>query len=97
MSLSLQDQAVSNLVKKATFEQLTINQDKDGKITVDGRYKIELLDENGNLVTTLDSVSFGMNQDQLVANPNFATAYPIIRDLARSGLALVKPEFVAQL
>jgi hypothetical protein len=42
----------------------------------------------------LPSTSFGMSQAQLMANPNIAIAYPILRDLARSGLALVAPELV---
>lgn len=94
MSLSLKNQEVANLIKKPTFKQLIISQDAAGKMTVDGTYTVDLVDAEGNIVTNLESISFGVSHEQLVANPNFLTAYPIIRDLARSGLALVQPHFV---
>jgi hypothetical protein len=96
MSLSLQNQEVASLIKKPTFKQLIISQDAAGRMSVDGTYSVDLVDAEGNIVTNLESISFGVSHEQLVANPNFATSYPVIRELARSGLESVKPKFVVK-
>lgn len=95
MALTLQSIPMG-LVKVPVFERLVISQAADGSMSVDGTYRVELRNESGEKVTDLESVSFGMNQAQLLANPNFASTYPVLRDLARSGLALVAAELVAQ-
>jgi hypothetical protein len=63
-------------------------------MSVDVRYKVDLKDADGNIVSALPPVAVGFNQEQLMANPNFPTTYAIIRELARSGLATVEPDFV---
>ena len=96
MALSLQNQEVASLIKKPTFKQLIISQDAAGKMTVDGTYTVDLVDSAGNVVTNLESISFGVSHEQLVANPNFLATYPVIRELARSGLESVNPGFVVR-
>jgi len=97
MSLELVTAPVEGLTKVPVFERLLIQQAADGTMSVDGSYKVELRDADGNVLSTLPSVSFGMNQAQLMANPNFASTYPVLRALARSGLASVAPEFVSEI
>ena len=96
MSLELVTSPVTGITKVPVFERLNIQQAADGTMSVDGSYKVELRDADGNVLSTLPSVSFGMSQAQLMANPNFASTYPVLRALARSGLASVAPDFVSE-
>lgn len=96
MSLQLQNVTIGSTHKKPIFESITITQDREGKMMAVGSYRIEVVaDSDGAGVASLGTVAFAIDHDVLVANPDFADGYRIIRDLARSGLQSSAPEYVA--
>ena len=96
MALEIATIDVSGIKRTAVFESLTITQSKEGRMSVDGRYRIELRDAAGAVVAVTSQAVFGFNQEELMANPGFMTGYGIIRELARRGLAQSNPELVTE-
>lgn len=95
MSLNLQNVSVGEMAKKPIFESITISQSRDGRMSATGQYRVELVTADGAGLASFGVVPFSMTHEELIANPDFADGYRIIRDLARSGLQSVAPEFVA--
>lgn len=82
------------MAKRPTFESITITQNGSGRMSASGQYRIELVTADGTAVASAGTVSFSMGHEELLANPDFAEGYRIIRDLARAGLQTAAPEFV---
>lgn len=96
MSLSLATIGVEGVTKTAVFESLTINQAADGRMSVNGRYRVDLRGSDSVALASLQYVHFSFTQEQLMENPNFPVTYLVIRELARTGLAFSNPELVTQ-
>lgn len=95
MPLELQNVAVGSTSKKPVFETITIVQGRDGRMSASGQYRVDLvLDADGSAIAGLGTVGFVVSHEELVANPDFAEGYRIIRNLARAGLQSLHPEFV---
>lgn len=97
MSLQLQNVTIGSTSKKPVFENITITQGMDGRMSAAGQYRIEVVsDSDGTGIVRMGTVTFTMSHESLVANPDFAEGYRIIRDLARSGLQQSAPEYVTE-
>ena len=96
MPLEITSLPIEGISKTATFEYMTISQISNGSIRVAGKYRIELIDKEGQVIMQLDPVTYVFEQDELIINPNFGLCYLPIRDLARSGLAKMYPELVKE-
>lgn len=97
MALELQNVTIGSASKKPVFESITIIQGHDGRMSASGTYRISVVqDSDQNPISSLGVVSFSIDHDALVANPDFSEGYRIIRDLARNGLQSVAPEYVSE-
>jgi hypothetical protein len=94
MALEITARDVQGIKRTALFESLTITQGADGRMSIDGRYRIELRDAAGAVVAVTSQATFGFSQEELMENPGFLTGYAILRDLARRGLAQTNPDLV---
>lgn len=96
MSLQLQNVTIGSTSKKPVFESICISQDRNGKMMAVGQYRVDVVsDADGSNVASLGSVSFMIDHDALLQNPDFTDGYRIIRDLARGGLQSACPEYVS--
>lgn len=83
--------------KRPFFETLTITQGPDGQMSVSGQYRVKLVsDSNEQEAVSVGIAAFSITHEELLANPDFAEGYRIIRDLARAGLQSTHPEFVTE-
>jgi len=96
MPLEIATQSVQGITRTAVFENLSITQAADGRMSIDGRYRIELRNSAGAVIAEEGQATFGFAHDELIANPGFATGYAILRDLARRGLAQSHPDLVTE-
>lgn len=95
MSLQLQNVTIGSTSKKPIFETITITQNREGRMSASGQYRIEVVsDADQSSISSMGVVTYVIDHDALVANPDFAEGYRILRDLARSGLQMSAPEYV---
>ena len=96
MARQITTQPIDGISKTAVFENLSITQSSDGRMSAEGRYRIELQDVNRKVLAIVGTSMFGFTQEQLMENPDFLTGYAILRDLARRGLAQSNPDLVIE-
>ena len=82
------------LQKVPDFESYTISKGLDGRYSVLCTTRVSLKTPEGEKVTDLESVSFGLSHDQIMADPNFPVVSAAIRASHRAGLAAVRPDLV---
>ena len=84
------------LLKVPDFESYTISKGLDGRYSVLCATRVALKTDAGDKVADLESVSFGMSHEQIMADPSFPTVYAAIRASHRAGLALARPDLVTE-
>lgn len=82
------------LQKVPDFESYTISKGLDGRYSVLCTTRVALKTPEGEKVTDLEPVSFGLSHEQIMADPNFPAVYAAIRSSHRAGLAAVRPDLV---
>lgn len=81
------------LTEKPDFKRYVIEKADDGTYSVTCEHAVGLFDGETK-IADLPSVSFGLSQAQLIADPNYPAVFLAIKSSARAGLASVRPELV---
>lgn len=93
MSLELVQVPLSSIKKEAKYSSMSINQDREGNMSLNIIYDIVTSDQNGKELTSSRETIY-MDQSEMMAQDNFLSVYVALRNVARKALQSKMPELV---
>lgn len=93
MALELTKLAITGVTKEAKYSSMSINQDRDGNMSLNIIYDIVTSDQNGKELTSSRETIY-MDQSEMMAQDNFLSVYVALRNVARKALQSKMPELV---
>ena len=94
MSLELVASHLASVSESARFSVLTIRQNRDGVLSLETNWDIDVSQDGGKILST-ETLTLGMGYDQIKAEPDFPAAYASIRNTVRAQLKANRPDLVA--
>jgi len=94
MALNLVQIQLSGITREAKFSSLSINQDREGNLSMGITYDIVTSDGNGRELTSSRDTIY-LDQSEIMAQPGFASVYGSLRTVTRSSLRSKYPDLVS--
>lgn len=93
MALELTKLAITGVTKEAKYSSMSINQDREGNMSLNIIYDIVTSDSNGKELTSSRETIY-MDKSEMMAQDNFLSVYVALRNVARKALQSKFPELV---